>query len=279
MSNVLLERDGAVALITINRPDKMNALNVDTVTELGERLQEVRDDKDARVVIVAGAGDRAFVAGADISEINSLSPQEAEQFAQRGQEVFNMLENLGKPVIAAVNGFALGGGCELALAASMRVAAHNAKFGLPEVTLGVIPGYGGTQRLPRLIGKGRAIELIASGKMIPAATAHAIGLVNQVVDSRQVDESGELVTDDKGRPRFDRELFMKEVMEFAQQFLKPSPAAIRIALNAVNEGTEIGLSESLQLEAALFGKVCDTDDMKEGTQAFLEKRSPQFKGE
>ncbi|MBC8478693.1 MAG: enoyl-CoA hydratase/isomerase family protein [Candidatus Delongbacteria bacterium] len=279
MSNVLLERAGAVALVTINRPDKLNALNVETVSELGKVLEEVRSDNSCRVVIVTGAGDRAFVAGADISEINPLSPAEAEQFAQRGQQVFNQLENLGKPVIAAVNGFALGGGCELALAASMRVAAHNAMFGLPEVTLGVIPGYGGTQRLPRLIGKGRAIEMIASGKLVNASAALEMGLVNQVVDARLVDEKGELQTDAKGRPLFDRDLFLQEVDKFARQFLKPSAAAIRIALNAVNNGLETDLVSGMQLEATLFGEVCATADMKEGTLAFLEKRTPQFKGE
>ncbi len=278
MSNVLVERREAIAIITINRPDKLNALNVATVEELGEALEQISDDGTTRVAVLIGAGDRAFVAGADIAEIHPLTPETAAEFARRGQAVFNRLETLGIPVIAAVNGFALGGGCELALAASMRVAAHNANFGLPEVTLGVIPGYGGTQRLPRLVGQGRAVELIASGRMVAAGEAERIGLVNSVIDARQVGEDGELATDAKGRPLFDRELFLTEVLKFARQFLKPSPAAISIALTAVKDGLQKDLAGGLALEAELFGKVCTTEDMREGTAAFLEKRPPDFKG-
>jgi len=279
MSTVLLEKQDRIGVMTINRPDKMNALNIETVHAIRDQVAIAREDADIDVLVITGAGDRSFVAGADIAELHDLTPAAAFEFARFGQEVYSMIENMNKPVIAAVNGFALGGGCELALAAHMRVAASSAFFGLPEVTLGVIPGYGGTQRLPRLVGKGKAIEMIASGRMVGADEAASIGLTNLVVDARARDDKGQLLENAKGKHFLDRDVFMDAVMTFAGQFLKTAQPAVRLALDAVNRGMESSMTEALELEATLFGLVCATDDMKEGTQAFLEKRPAKFSGQ
>ena len=275
--NILLERRDAVALITVNRPEKLNALNAAVFRELRETLEEVRRDDKVRVAVLTGAGDKAFAAGADIRELNRLSAAEAYAVSRRGQAVFDLLENLGKVSIAAVNGFALGGGCELALAATIRVAAGNARFGFPEVTLGLIPGYAGTQRLPRLVGKGRALELITSGLPVDAQEAYRLGLANLVIPAWKTDAQGEPELDAKGRRQLDRELFLEEVFKYAQRFLKPSGQAIATALQVVNRGLDLGLSEAQLLESTYFGLAFDTEDMREGTAAFLEKRAPRFK--
>lgn len=257
LENVLYEKKGPIAYVTLNRPKVLNALNQKTWEELRSAFEDARDDAAVRGVIVTGAGDKAFAAGADISELAQTTAVEAEKGSSYGQEVLNLVENLGKPVIAAVNGFALGGGCETAMACSIRVAAENAKFGVPEVTLGLIPGGGGTQRLPRLVGKGRALELILSGKMISADEAYRIGLVNEVVPAA-------------------------ELIPRAEAILKPilfnAPLSVKFALEAVNKGVDTSLSEGLSLEASYFGLCAGTEDKKEGTQAFLEKRHPQFQG-
>lgn len=254
---LLVERSGAVARVTINRPEKLNALNGKLLGELEDCFRAVGDESEVRVVILTGAGEKSFVAGADISELSVLSPLEAREFARRGQRVIGLIEDLGKPVIAAVNGYALGGGCELAMACSLRVAAENARFGLPEVKLGVIPGYGGTQRLARLIGKGRAIEITTIAEPISAQEAYRLGLVNQVVPAK------DLIT----------------VCEaLAGKIMANAPLAVKFALEAVNHGMEMTLEEGLFLEANLFGLCCATEDMREGTRAFLEKRPPKFTG-
>jgi enoyl-CoA hydratase len=256
MQNLRLDRDGALALVTVNRPDKLNALNAATLGELEGVLHELRDDERAHVVVVTGAGEKAFVAGADIGELAKLDALSGRETARRGQRVFRALELFPKPVIAAVNGFALGGGCELALACHMRLASENASFGLPEVGLGVIPGYGGTQRLSRLVGSGRALELVLSGARISAEEAHRIGLVNRVVP---------------------QEKLLDETRALAAAILKNGPVAVRVALEAVQRGLDMPLDEALAFEASLFGVVCATEDMREGMAAFLEKRKPAFK--
>jgi enoyl-CoA hydratase len=257
LENVLYEKKGPIAYVTLNRPKVLNALNQKTWEELRSAFEDARDDSAVRGVIVTGAGDKAFAAGADISELAQATAVEAETASSYGQEVLNLVENLGKPVIAAVNGFALGGGCETAMACNIRVAAENAKFGVPEVTLGLIPGGGGTQRLPRLVGKGRALELILSGKMIGADEAYRIGLVNEVVPAA-------------------------DLISRAEAILKPilfnAPLSVKFALEAVNKGVDTSLSEGLSLEASYFGLCAGTEDKKEGTQAFLQKRRPQFQG-
>jgi enoyl-CoA hydratase len=257
LENVLYEKKGAIAYVTLNRPKVLNALNQKTWEELRAAFEDARDDTAVRGVIVTGAGDKAFAAGADISELAQATAVEAEKGSRYGQEVLNLVENLGKPVIAAVNGFALGGGCETAMACTIRVASENAKFGVPEVTLGLIPGGGGTQRLPRLVGKGRALELILSGKMIGADEAFRIGLVNEVVPAA-------------------------DLIPRAEAILKPilfnAPLSVKFALEAVNKGADTSLSEGLSLEASYFGLCAGTEDKQEGTQAFLEKRRPQFQG-
>jgi enoyl-CoA hydratase len=255
--NLLLERDGAVAVITVNRPEVRNALNRQTMDELRRAVLEIRRDDDLRSVIVTGAGEKAFVAGADIKELATLTPAAGKEFAMSGQHVLDLLENLGKPVIAAVNGFALGGGCELALACTMRLAAETAVFGQPEIDLGLIPGYGGTQRLPRLIGKGSALELILTGARIGAAEAFRLGLVNKVLPA---------------------ESLMPEARKLAATIAAKPLLATRYALEAVNRGLRISQSEGLFIEAGLFGLVAASEDMREGTAAFLEKRKAAFTG-
>ncbi len=257
LENLLYEKRGAVAYVTLNRPKVLNALNRQTWNELRTVFEDVRDDPEIRGVILTGAGDKAFIAGADIGELAHVTAVEAERSSSYGQSVLDLIENLGKPVIAAVNGYALGGGCETAMACTIRLAAEHAKFGQPEVTLGLIPGGGGTQRLPRLVGKGRALQLILSGGMIDAQEAHRIGLVNEVVPA------GDLLTR--------AEAILKQIFANA-------PVAVKFSLEAVNRGLETNLAEGLSLEASLFGLCAGTDDKAEGTSAFLAKRAPQFNG-
>jgi enoyl-CoA hydratase len=245
------------ATITVNRPDKLNALNDATMVELGQAIEEVRVHGAVGGIILTGAG-RAFVAGADISELRAKSAAEAYALARRGQEIFRRFETSPKPVIAAVNGFALGGGCELAMSCHVRLASDAAKFGQPEVKLGIIPGYGGTQRLTRLVGRGRALQLLLTGEMIDAAEALRIGLVNRVVGP------GESVVD--------------AARAMLQQMLANGPLALAHCVEAVNRGADVSIEEALALEAAAFGLLASTADMREGTSAFLENRAPNFRG-
>lgn len=245
-----------VATVTVNRPDKLNALNNAVFDDLTTLLEELASRADIGGVIITGAG-RAFVAGADISELEPLNQSAAEALMLRGQGVFNRLEALPKPVIAAVNGFALGGGCELAMACHLRIASEAAKFGQPEVKLGLIPGYGGTQRLPRLIGKGRALQLLMTGEIIDAAEAYRTGLVNKVVPAADL---------------------MKTATEMMKAILANAPLALAGCIEMVNGGYDLPLRDALALEAGAFGKLAATDDKREGTRAFLEKRTPAFKG-
>jgi len=257
LENLLYEKKGAIAYVTLNRPKVLNALNQRTWENLRTAFEDARDDAQVRGVILTGAGDKAFIAGADISELAQVTAVEAEKSSSYGQAVLNLIENLGKPVIAAVNGFALGGGCETAMACTIRVASEHAKFGQPEVTLGLIPGGGGTQRLPRLIGKGRALQIILSGEMISAQEAFRIGLVNEVVPAAELTTRAEAI--------------LKRIFSNA-------PVAVKYSLEAVNKGMETSQAEGLSLEASLFGLCAGTEDKKEGTSAFLEKRKPQFQG-
>jgi enoyl-CoA hydratase len=257
LENLLYDKKGAIAFVTLNRPRVLNALNRQTWQELRTVFEDARDDPEIRGVILTGAGDKAFIAGADIGELAHVTAVEAEQSSSYGQAVLDLIENLGKPVIAAVNGYALGGGCETAMACTIRVAAEHAKFGQPEVTLGLIPGGGGTQRLPRLVGKGRALQLILSGGMIDALEAYRIGLVNEVVPA------GDLLAR--------AEAILKQIFANA-------PIAVKFSLEAVNRGLETNLAEGLSLEASLFGLCAGTGDKAEGTSAFLAKRAPQFNG-
>src|SRR5437016_10764241 len=243
--------------ITLNRPKVLNALSKKTWEDLKAAFEDAQDDAAVRGVILTGAGDKAFIAGADISEIAQISAVEAEQSSTFGQGVLNLIENLGKPVIAAVNGFALGGGCETAMACTIRIAAEHAKFGQPEVKLGFLPGGGGTQRLPRLVGRGRALQLILSGEMISAQEAYRIGLVNEVVPA------AELITR--------AEAILKQISANA-------PVAVKFSLEAANKGMDTSQAEGFALEASYFGICAATEDKKEGTSAFLEKRAPQFHG-
>jgi enoyl-CoA hydratase len=254
--NLLVQINEKTALVTINRPDKLNALNHTTLEELKNLFEELQSKEDVYSVIITGSGEKAFVAGADIAELNKLNMIEGKKFAEFGQSVFNIIENFDKPVIAAVNGFALGGGCELALACHFRLSSENAKFGQPEDNLGIIPGYGGTQRLTRLIGSGRAMEMILTGDMIDANEAYRIGLVNKVLPS------SELLT---------------KAIEIAQKINSKSQPAIRLAIKAIKAADKMNLNQGLDFEAVLFGLCCGTEDFKEGTSAFLEKRKPAFK--
>jgi enoyl-CoA hydratase len=255
--NLLFEVSEKIARITFNRPNVLNALNRKTMDELGDCLKKVRADDEIRVLILTGAGERAFIAGADINELAQQTPVNGREFTLYGQEIIHRLETLGKPAIAAINGFALGGGCELALACTLRIASRNAKLGQPEVKLGIIPGYGGSQRLPRLCGKGVAHELILTGEMISAEEALRVGLVNRVV------EPGELLATAEA---------------IARKIIANAPLAVKYALEAVEHGMEMPQEEGLYLEATLFGLCCATQDMREGTRAFLEKRPPKFEG-
>ena len=257
-STLLVEKkDDGIAVITLNRPDKLNALNAHVIGELDAALTELDADASIRGLIVTGSGEKAFVAGADIAELVSLDTASARRQALAGQAVFDRIEGFPKPVIAAVNGFALGGGCELALACHIRIASENAKFGLPEVSLGIIPGYGGTQRLPRLVGKGVALDMILSGEMVPAADALRMGLVSRVFPLAELRAGAD---------------------KLARTLLSRGPLAQRSALDAVHQGLEMPLEKGLQFEAALFGLLASSQDMQEGMTAFMEKRPSQFKG-
>jgi enoyl-CoA hydratase len=253
----MYQKKGAFAYVTVNRPKVLNALNKATWADLRTAFEDARDDAAVRGVILTGAGDKAFIAGADISELARVTAFEAEQSSRFGQEVLDLIEDLGKPVIAAVNGFALGGGCETAMACTIRIAVENAQFGQPEVKLGLVPGGGGTQRLPRLVGKGRALQLILSGGMISAQEAYRIGLVNEIVPATDLITRAEAIL---------------------KQISANAPIAVKFALEVTNKGLETSQSEGLLLEASYFGLCAATEDKKEGTSAFLEKRAPQFHG-
>jgi enoyl-CoA hydratase/carnithine racemase len=257
VDNILYEKRNGIAYVTVNRPKVLNALNTPTWTDIRTAFEDARDDTAVHGVILTGAGNKAFIAGADISELSKATALDAERASRFGQEVLDLIENLGKPVIAAVNGFALGGGCETAMACTMRVAVDTAKFGQPEVTLGLVPGGGGTQRLPRLVGKGRALQLILSAEMISAQEAYRIGLVNEIVPAADLLTRAEVIL---------------------RKIASNAPMAVKFALTAVNKGLETTQDEGLLLEASYFGLCAGTEDKKEGTSAFLEKRTPQFRG-
>ena len=255
--NLLVEREHRIAVLTIQRPQRLNALDARTLDELRDAFLSFQHDDQIRCVILTGAGEKAFVAGADINELAQDTPDAARRRALSGQALFDLIEGLGKPVIAAINGFALGGGCELAMACTIRVAADSARFGQPEINLGIIPGFAGTQRLVRLVGKSKAMEMILTGNPITAQDALAIGLVTRVV------------------PAVD---LMKEARALATELASKAPVALRYAMDAVNRGAEMPFADACQLEATLFGLVTATEDMREGTAAFLEKRKPAFTG-
>lgn len=255
--NLLYEKKNQIGTVTFNRPKVLNALNRRTVEELADALASAREDPEVRVLILTGAGEKSFIAGADINELAQRTPLDGKEFSLYGQSVFHMLETLGKPSIAAINGFALGGGCELALACTIRIASKTAKLGQPEVKLGILPGYGGSQRLARLCGKGVAHELILTGEMISAEEALRIGLVNRVTEPAELIPAAEAL---------------------ARKIIANAPLAVKFAMEAIEHGTEMPQEEGLFLEATLFGLCCATEDMREGTRAFLEKRPAQFKG-
>jgi enoyl-CoA hydratase len=257
LKHILYQAADGIATVTINRADVLNALSAQTVHELDHALAAAEADDAVRVVIVTGAGEKSFVSGADISELANLDPIAGVRTAEFGQSVFRRLETMGKPSIAAVNGYALGGGCELAMACTIRIASDNAKIGLPEVTLGVIPGYAGTQRLPRLVGRGVAMDLILTGRAIDAAEALRLGLVSQVVAPTEL---------------------METVRKTALRILRNGPLAVRAAMQAVDHGLDVGFEQGCRMEASLFGLLCATSDMREGLKAFLEKRKADFNG-
>jgi enoyl-CoA hydratase len=255
--NIKVETRDEVAIVTVNRPEKLNALNDRTVEELEQAFTAIGSDPAVRGVILTGTGEKAFVAGADIGELATQSPVDGRERSVRGQRVLDRIEGLGKPVVAAVNGFALGGGCELAMACHVRVASENAKLGTPEVKLGIMCGYAGTQRLSRLVGKGRALELLLTGDMVDAQEAYRIGLVNKVVPKDQL---------------------LAEAEGLLRKMLANGPISLRFTLDAVSRGLQMPFAEAQTYEATLFGLICTTEDMKEGTTAFLEKRPPKFQG-
>ena len=257
MDNVKTELKDNLLIITIDRPKVLNALNAQTVEEIGQAFAAARDDESVRCVILTGSGEKAFVAGADINELAQMTPITGKAVAERGQRVFRSIERFPKPVIAAINGFALGGGCELALACHIRIASERAQLGLPEVTLGIIPGYGGTQRMARLLGKGKALELILTGDRVDAMEAERIGLVNKVVPADQLMSTAEAM---------------------GRTIAKRGPLAVRAAIEAVMSGSEMPMEEGQFLEATLFGLLASSEDMKEGMSAFLEKRPANFQG-
>src|SRR4051812_3106519 len=256
--NLLLAREGPIALVTINRPQVLNALDAQTLDELRRAMENVRADASVRVVIVTGPGEKAFVAGADISELAALSAAQAQEHALLGQRIFDTIEHLGKPVIAAINGFALGGGCELAMACTLRIAADTARLGQPEVNLGIPPGFAGTQRLARLIGKGAALDMLLTGRHVTAEEAHRLQLVNRVVPAAEL---------------------MTVARALATDLAAKAPIAMRYIIEAVQRGSEVPFEQAAFLEASLFGLAFSTADMREGTRAFLDKRKPAFKGE
>ncbi len=255
--NILLDRNDDVATVTIHRPAKRNALNVKTVEEIFHAFQTVQADSGVKAAILTGSGEKAFAAGADINELTLLDSVGGQRRSQRGNEILNFIENLGKPVIAAVNGAALGGGCELAMACTLRIASENARFGQPEVKLGLIPGYGGTYRLPRLVGKGRALEMLLTGDPISAEEALRIGLVNRVVPLAEL---------------------LPAAQTLVGKITSNAPLALRYGVEAVNKSLETSREQGALLEASLFGQCCASEDMKEGTRAFLEKRAAKFQG-
>jgi enoyl-CoA hydratase len=255
--NLLIERDGAVVILTVNRPKVLNALNTQTLDELRRAILELKHDDAVRAVILTGSGEKSFVAGADINELAVQSPTSGREHAITGQHVLDLIEQMGKPVIAAINGYALGGGCELAMACTIRIAADTAKLGQPEINLGIIPGYAGTQRLARIVGKGRALELLLSGEQVSAPEAYRLGLVNRVVPAAEL---------------------MAEAKKLAATLAAKAPVAVRYILESVTKGLEMPFAQAQVFEATLFGLVASTDDMREGTAAFLEKRKPAFKG-
>ena len=255
--NILFEKKEGIATITFNRPKALNALNRKTVEELQSALLDARDDTSVRVLILTGVGEKAFVAGADIGELSQQTPVNGKDFSLFGQSVFHLLETIGKPSICAINGFALGGGCELALSCSIRIASKTAKLGLPEVKLGILPGYGGSQRLTRLCGKGVAHELCLTGEMIAAEEALRIGLVNHTYEPAELIPAAEAM---------------------AKKIIANAPLAVKFTMEAIERGMEMPLQEGLFLEATLFGVACATEDMREGTKAFVEKRPAAFKG-
>lgn len=257
LETLLVERDGAVSVVTINRPKVLNALNRQTIAELEEVMRAAGQDDEVHAIVVTGAGEKAFVAGADINELAVLTPAEGQRHARRGQQVFDLIEQLGKPTIAALNGFALGGGCELAMACTLRIASESARLGQPEINLGIMPGYAGSQRLPRLVGKGRALEILLSGDMVTAARAFEMGLVNRVVPAADL---------------------LSEARKLAHTLASKAPLATRYILDAVHNGLEMPLANGQFLEASLFGLVASSEDMKEGTRAFLEKRPATWRG-
>jgi enoyl-CoA hydratase len=257
LEHLLLERSGGVAIITVNRPKVLNALNTATLDELRRTILALKADDDVRAIILTGAGEKSFVAGADINELAVQSPTSGREHAIRGQHVLDLIEHLGKPVIAAVNGYALGGGCELAMACTIRLAAEGARLGQPEINLGIIPGYAGTQRLARLVGRGRALEILLTGEPIGASEAYRLGLVNRVVPAAEL---------------------MTEARKLAELLAAKAPIAVRYVIDAVNNGLQMSFAEAQKYEATLFGLIASTDDMREGTRAFLEKRKPEFKG-
>ena len=257
LENLQLERDGAVAIVTVNRPKVLNALNFQTLDELRRTILALRHDESVRAVVLTGAGEKSFVAGADVNELAVQTPSAGRDHAMRGQHVFDLIENMGKPVIAAINGYALGGGCELAMACTIRIAADTAKLGQPEINLGIIPGYAGTQRLARLVGKGRALELLLTGEQVTAQEAHRLGLVNRVVPAASL---------------------MTEARTLAATLATKPPLACRYIIDAVNKGLQMPFADAQVFEATLFGLVASTEDMREGTRAFLEKRKADFKG-
>ncbi|GAB4370529.1 MAG: enoyl-CoA hydratase-related protein [Acidobacteriota bacterium] len=254
---VLRHVEDGIARVTINRPDKLNALNREVIRRLADTFEDLARDESVRGAILTGAGDKAFVAGADIREMVDLSPEQARAFAREGQALGRLFDEFGRPIVAAVNGFALGGGCELAMACHLRVASPKARFGQPEVQLGLIPGFGGTQRLPRLVGEARALEMVLTGQMIDAETALAWGLVNRIARERTAVEEAE---------------------DLLRAILDKGPVAVRLAVEAVRTGLSMPLDDALEYEAALFGVIFSTEDMREGTTAFLEKRPPRFTG-
>jgi enoyl-CoA hydratase len=257
LENLIVDRQDAVAIVTINRPRVLNALNSHTLEELERVMLGLRHDAAVRVVVLTGAGEKAFAAGADINELAEQTPAAGRDFALRGQHVFDLVASLGKPVIAAINGYALGGGCELAMACTIRLAAETAKIGQPEINLGLIPGYGGTQRLSRLVGAGRALELLLTGDQISPAEAYRIGLVNRVVPSADL---------------------MREAVALGALLATKAPLAARYIIDAVQTGLDLPLPAAQVVEATLFGLVSSTADMREGTRAFVEKRKPVFQG-
>jgi enoyl-CoA hydratase len=255
--NIRVEKKNQIAYVTIARPKVLNALSIATINELRQAFHDLKNDSEVRVVIVTGEGEKAFVAGADIQEFLDLTAVTGKEYSRRGQAVMELIENLGKPVIAAVNGFALGGGCELAMACAIRIATPNAKFGQPEVKLGITPGFCGTQRLTRLVGRGLAMQMLLTGDPISAEEAYRVGLVNEIVAPAEL---------------------MARAEAIANKIIANAPIAVHFVLEAVNKGLEVSTQEGSFIEATLFGVVCSTEDRVEGTRAFVEKRPAQFKG-